>query len=289
MGSWPEVQPDVVLSDGVAARRQWETRSAMSVKHQVSGELTQMVTCQLDAGQAVYANADKFRWKTTNVSIETRLSSPDGAAQRKAGGRLGAALATAAEVGKRAVAGQSLAFQWFRPSGGSGLVAFAGELPGQVRALELDGSTGWYAERGAFVCAEDTVGFDIAFTGLRVGRRGGDGFVLQHLTGSGTLIVAGGGNLVEVDPASYGGKIQVHAGAVAAFAETVTFDVERVGGLNAQTAMTAIFGGQGLYLVTLSGSGTVLLQSTLHRAMLADEHRSESERPSLTEGLLGQL
>jgi uncharacterized protein (AIM24 family) len=262
----------------------------MSVKHEVAGELTQMVTCQLDPEQAIYANADKFRWKTTNVSVETRLSSPDGGSQAgKKGGLLGTALATAAEVGKRALAGQSLAFQWFRPAGGSGLVAFAGEMPGQVRALELDGSVGWYAERGAFVCAEESVAFDIAFTGLSLGRRAGEGFVLQHFTGPGTLVVAGGGNLVEIDPARYGGKVQVHAGAVAAFTDTVTFDVERVGGLNAQTAMTAIFGGQGLYLVTLSGAGTVLLQSTLHRTMLSEADRGESERHGLTGGLLRQL
>lgn len=257
----------------------------MSVKHKITGELTQMVTCELGPEQAVYANADKFRWKTTNVSIETRLSTPGGAQPGKKGGLLGTAL----EVGKRALAGQSVAFQWFRPSGGSGLVAFAGEMPGQVHALELDGATGWYAERGAFVCAEDRVDFDIAFSGLSLGRRGGEGFVLQHFTGSGTLIVAGGGNVVEVDPSAYGGKIQVHAGAVAAFADTVTFDVERVGALNAQTAMTAMFGGQGLYVVTLSGAGIVLLQSTLHRTMLMEQERGEAERHSLAGSLLDQL
>lgn len=264
----------------------------MTVKHKVAGELTQMVTCQLDPDQAVYANADKFRWKTTNVSIETRLSTPGGSghAEKKGGGLLGTALATAAEVGKRALAGQSLAFQWFRPAGGSGLVSFAGEVPGQVRALELDGSVGWLAERGAFVCAEDTVAFDIAYTGLGRGRRGGEGFVLQHFTASGTLVVAGGGTLVEIDPAAYGGKVQVHAGAVAALQDTVSFDVERVGALNAQTAMTAIFGGQGLYLVTLSGAGTVLLQSTLHGTMLAEQERDEGERHrGLAGDLLGQL
>lgn len=257
----------------------------MSVKHKISGELTQMVTCELGPDQAVYANADKFRWKTTNVSVETRLSAPAGDQAGKKSGLLGTAL----EVGKRALAGQSLAFQWFRPAGGSGLVAFAGEMPGQVRALELDGTAGWYAERGAFVCAEDGVAFDIAFTGLALGRRSGQGFVLQHLTGSGTLIVAGGGNLMEVDPSAYGGKIQVHAGAVAAFADTIAFDVERIGALNAQTAMTAMFGGQGLYVVTLSGPGTVLLQSTLHRTMLMEQERGESERHSLAGGLLDQL
>lgn len=258
----------------------------MALKHKISGELTQMAICQLEPDQAVYANADKFRWKTTNVSIETRLS---GRTEPKGKGLLGAALATATEVGKRALAGQSLAFQWFRPSGGSGLIAFAGEMPGQVRALELDGAAGWYAERGAFVCAEDGVDFDISFTGARLGRRAGQGFVLQHFTGSGTLLVAGGGNLVEIDPAAYGGKVHVHAGAVAAFTDTITFEVERVGALNAQTAVTAMFGGQGLYLVTLSGAGTVLLQSTLHRTMLAEQDREESERHGLAGGLLDQL
>jgi uncharacterized protein (AIM24 family) len=247
----------------------------LTVKHKIAGELTQMVTCQLDPDQVVYANADKFRWKTTNVSVETHLSTPAGGDQ---GAKKGGLLDTAVQVAKRTLAGQSLAFQWFRPSGGSGLVAFAGEMPGQVRALELDGSTGWYAERGAFVCAEDSVAFDIAFNSLSAGRRSQQGFILQRFTGSGTLIVAGGGNLIEIDPSAYGGKVQVHGGAVAAFSDTVSFNVERVGVLNAQTAMTAVFGGQGFYLVTLEGAGPVLLQSTLHGTMLAEQDRDESER-----------
>jgi uncharacterized protein (AIM24 family) len=256
----------------------------VSVKNKITGELAQMVTCQLDPEQAVYANADKFRWKTTNVSIETRLSTPDSAdPAAKKGGMIGMAL----DASKRALAGQSIAFQWFRPSGGSGLVSFAGEMPGQVRALELDGSVGWYAERGAFICAEDSVAFDIAFTGLNTGRRSQQGFVLQHFTGSGTLVVAGGGSLVELDPSAYGGKVQVHGAAVAAFSDSVTFNVERVGALNTKTAMTAIFGGQGFYLVTLEGSGPVLLQSTLHGAMVAQQ--ATGDQQDLAGNLLDQL
>lgn len=258
----------------------------MTVTHKVAGELAQSVTCQLDQDQAVFAEAGTFRWKTTNVSIETRLISPKGAAQaaQKGGGLLGAALATATEVGKRALAGDSLAFQWFRPAGGSGLVSFAGELAGQVRVLELDGNGGWYVQRGAFVCAEDGIDFDISFPGMRVGARAGEGFVLQHFTGSGTLVVAGGGSLTELDPASYGGKLQLHAGAVAAFADGVEFGVERAGTLGAQAAMTAMFGGQSLYLATLTGSGPVLVQAALHRTMEEDNRR---ETPAA--GLLGRL
>jgi uncharacterized protein (AIM24 family) len=142
---------------------------------------------------------------------------------------------------------------------------------------------------GAHGTGHVSVGFDIAYTGLGLGRKGSEGFVLEHFTGSGTLVVAGGGNLIELDPAAYGGKPQVHTGAVAAFADTVTFGVERVGALNAQTAMTAMFGGQGLNLVTLSGAGPVLVQATLHHTMVAEQDRDDSERHGLTGGLLDRL
>jgi len=263
----------------------------MTIKSKIAGEMAQMVTCQLDAGQTVYSDANKYRWKTVNVGIETRLTTPGGKAdeQRKSGGFLAGALGAATEIAKRAVAGQSLAFQWFSASGGSGLVAFSGETPGQIRAIELDGSIGWYAERHAFICAEQSVAFDIAYSGLGMGRRSGEGLFLEHFTGSGTLIIAGGGSLIELDPADYGGKIQIHAGAVVGFADSVTYGVEHIGALNAQTLMTVAFGGQGLSVITLSGSGPVLLQATLHRTMEEEQERNDMERHSRGGGLLDRL
>lgn len=259
----------------------------MTIKMKISGELAQSVTCQLEPGQAIYSNANKFRWKTTNVSMETRLSTPPGAdsagGSAKKAGFLQQALSTAGEVGKRVLSGQSLAFQWFRPEGGSGLVALAGSLPGQMRAIELDGSTGWLTEKEAFVCAEEGVKFGIALSKFRSARRSGEGYILEHFTGSGTLLVAGGGTLIDLDPANYGGKIQVHAGALVAFAETVEYGVEYVGALNMQTAMTAVFGGQGLSLLTLTGSGPVILQSTLH-FNLETEERDTGEKHGMRAG-----
>lgn len=228
----------------------------MTVTHKLVGTSTQMVVCQLEPGQTVYAEAGRFLWKTTNVTLETRLTKPAGA-QTGGGGLLGMAM----EVGKRVLAGQSLAFQYFTATGGSGLVAFAGTLPGELRALELDGSAGWLAERDSLLVAEGTVDLDIAFAGLRTGRRGGTGFILERFTGSGTVMIAAAGNLIEVNPARYGGKIQVHTGGVVAFQDTVRYGVEYIGGLSAKTAMTAALGGQGINLVTLEGDGTVLLQS----------------------------
>ncbi len=227
----------------------------MTVTHKLIGTSTQMVVCQLEGGQTVYAEAGRFLWKTTNVSLETRLSKRG--APTTGGGLLGMAI----EVGKRVAAGQSLAFQYFTAQGGSGLVAFSGTLPGELRALELDGGTGWLAERDTLLAAEGSVDLDIAFAGLRTGRRGGTGFILEHFTGTGTLLIAAAGNLIELNPARYGGKIQAHTGAVVAFQDTVHYGVEYIGGLNAQTAMTALLGGQGVNLATLEGDGTVLLQS----------------------------
>jgi uncharacterized protein (AIM24 family) len=130
-----------------------------------------------------------------------------------------------------------------------------------MRAIELDGSRGWYAEKDAFVAAEASVEFDIAFSGFKTGIKGGEGFVLEKFTGSGTLFVAGAGNFIEINPAKYGGKIQVDTGCIVAFEDSVKYGVERVGGLSTQTAMTAIFGGEGLNLATLEGDGKVILQS----------------------------
>ncbi len=264
----------------------------MTLKVKVGGEFAQVVTCQLDSGQSLFADATKFRWKTTNVSLETRLSAkgpgPSGPAKSGAG-LLKAALATAVDVGKRALAGQSLAFQWFEPSGGSGLVTLAGETPGQLRVVELDGAGGWRSESRAFVCAEGTVNYDIDFAGFNLGRRSKDGYIFEHFTGAGTLVVGGGGTLSELNPADYGGKIQVHAGAVVAFRDDVAFSVERVGALNAQTLMTAVFGGTGLNLITLSGDGPVILQATLHREFEAQMDGEQNTANPLREGLLGRL
>jgi uncharacterized protein (AIM24 family) len=271
----------------------------MTIACKVTGEYAQHITCQLDAGQSMFADATKFRWKTTNVTLETRLSTPGGQAEadqkaaKEGGGGSGflkAALSTATEVGKRMLSGQSLAFQWFTPQGGSGLVTFAGELPGQVKIVELDGTTtGWRAESRAFICAEASVKYDISFAGLTTGFRAKDGYIFEHFTGTGTVVLGGGGSLLELNPADYGGKIQVHGGALVAFSDSVAFNVERIGAFNAQTMMTAVFGGSGINLISLSGDGPVILQSTLHREFEDDEKQDSSMANSARQGLLGRF
>ncbi len=263
----------------------------MTLTTKMTGGFAEHITCQLAPGQSVFAEAGKFRWKTTNVALETRLSTPGGQAdqakqqaQQGGGSFLKAALATATEVGKRVLSGQSMAFQWFTPSGGSGLASFAGDQPGQVRAIEIENGVGWRAESRALICAEGTVHYDIDWAGFNLGRRSKEGYIFEHFTGDGTVIVAGGGSLMDMNPADYGGKIQVHAGAVVAFADSVNFSVERIGALNAQTIMTAAFGGTGINLITLSGDGPVILQSTLHR-----QFENEDRNDQRNDNILGRI
>lgn len=242
----------------------------MTIQHKVKGESTQMVICQLEPGQTIYAEAGKFLWKTVNVAVETRLSRPEEPApvgSSPAAGFLNKALKTGLEVGKRRLAGESFALQYYRADGGPGLVSFAGLLPGRVEVLELDGAGGWLAEKDAFMWAESSVRFDVVFSGLRTGWKGGEGFVLERFTGTGTLALAGAGDFIRLNPARYGGKIQVDTGCVVAFQDSIRYGVERVGALNAQTAMTALFGGEGLNLAVLEGDGDVILQSLTYSGM----------------------
>jgi uncharacterized protein (TIGR00266 family) len=235
----------------------------MTLNVQLVGNAMQMAVCQLQPGQSVYCEAGKFLFKSADVRMETRLTSPSGAGTGSGGGGL---LGGLVQVGKRMLAGESVAFQYFSTGGGDGLLAFAGVLPGEMRAIELTGQT-WFAEKDAFVAAEASVGFDIAFAGLRQGFSGGEGFVLEKFTGNGTLLLAGAGNFIDINPADYGGKLQVDTGCIVAFEESIRYGVERVGRLDAGGMMNAMFGGEGLNRATLEGNGRVILQSMTMEAL----------------------
>src|SRR3954453_16362505 len=257
----------------------------MTIATKVMGNAMQLAVCQLEQGQTLYAEAGKFLWKTVNVGVETRISSPNqGAGQPGGGVGGGGLLGTVMNAGKRMLAGEAMAFQYFSCTGGSGLVSLAGTLPGELRVIELDGTKGWFAEKDAFIAAESSVNFDIAFSGLRSGWKGGEGFILEKFTGVGTLLIAGAGNFIEINPAKYGGKIQVHTGCLVAFEDTVRYGVERIGALNAKTIMSGLLGGNGFNMATLEGDGLVLLQSmtmeSLAHAIVKNSHAGHDEKAS---------
>lgn len=230
------------------------------LQHSIVGNAMQMVVCTLTPGQVLYAEAGKFLFRSGDVAMETRLSQPTSGS----GGGLGGLLRGAVEAGKRMAAGESFAFQHFTTRGGDGLVALAGVLPGEMRALEVAPGATWLAEKDAFVGAEGTVRFDVAFSGLRAGLAGGEGFVLEKFTSAtgGTLLLAGAGNFIDINPAEYGGTLYVDTGCIVAFeGDRIEYSVERIGGLNRAGLMNAAFGGEGLSQATLRGDGRVILQS----------------------------
>jgi uncharacterized protein (AIM24 family) len=238
----------------------------MALDVNLLGTTTKVAIVTLRPGQVVYSEAGKFLFCSDDVLMETKLSAPSagGQAQQQqaqGAGGFGGLLRTAVDAGKRMAAGESLAFQHFSTRGGDGLLGLAGVIPGEMRALELDGRTTWYAEKDAFVAAEAGVTFDIAFSGLRQGFSGGEGFVLEKFTGAGTLLIGGAGDFIDINPAEYGGKIRVDTGCVVAWDHNIRYGVQRIGGLSRQGLMTAVLGGEGMSVATLEGNGQVILQS----------------------------
>ncbi|MBM3787099.1 MAG: AIM24 family protein, partial [Acidobacteria bacterium] len=175
---------------------------------------------------------------------------------------------------------------YFRaPQGGE--VGFAGSYPGRIQPFELAAGQSVLVQRDSFLAAQTTVTLNIALVKkIGAGFFGGEGFILERLTGPGTVFIHGGGDFIDFNLAP-GEMLQVDTGCVVGFDESVSYDIQFVGGIK-----TAIFGGEGLFLATLTGPGRVIVQSmTLSkmRRELAPGHTGGDERGplgSLT-GLLG--
>jgi uncharacterized protein (TIGR00266 family) len=203
----------------------------------VVGDVMQAVVVPLADGQEVQAEPGALLYMAGGVDMESRMS----------GGLLGGL--------KRLMAGESLFMTRFRGRG-EGQVAFAAPYPGKLRQLELTGSPTWLCQRDSFLCATDGVEVGIAFTKrFGAGLFGGEGFILEKLSGAGTVFIHAGGNLVEFDLLP-GQQMRVDTGCIVAFEETVSYDIQFVGGFK-----NALFGGEGLFLATLTGPGQAILQT----------------------------
>jgi len=211
---------------------------ASRLKYEITGTTLPVVTIQLEPGQRVYSESGGMSWMSGNVEMETH-----------SGGGLG-------RMFKRALAGESLFITDFFVRRGSGVVAFASEFPGKIIPLELAEGQSMIVQRDAFMCAEKSVDMDIHFRKrLGVGFFGGEGFIMQRLTGPGLAFVELDGEVVEYD-LQPGQVLKVDTGHVAMFEPTVDFDVTMLKGFR-----NILFGGEGLFLATLRGPGKVYLQT----------------------------
>jgi len=178
----------------------------------------------------------------------------DGSAQSSGGGFMGALLG----AGKRLLTGESLFMTVFQNQGaGKKRVAFGAPYPGKIIPIHLDQIGGeLIAQKDSFLCAAKGVSIGIAFQKrLGVGLFGGEGFIMQRLTGDGWAFIHAGGTLLERTLAP-GEVLRVDTGCIVGFQPTVNYDIQLVGGVK-----TALFGGEGLFFATLRGPGKVWLQS----------------------------
>lgn len=208
----------------------------------IVGDNLQIARVRLNDGQEVFAEAGKMIYKTANVNWDTRMT----------GQTLGQKILGAL---RRSVSGESLFVTFFRANG-PGEVGFAGSYPGKIQAIDLAPGQVMLAQRDAFLFAQPTVQLSVAFTKkLGAGFFGGEGFILERLLGPGTVFIHAGGDFVEFTLGP-GQTVQVETGCIVAFEENVSYDIQFVGGIK-----TAIFGGEGLFLASLTGPGRVVLQS----------------------------
>lgn len=237
----------------------------------IHGDNLQVARVRLKPGQELYAEAGKMVYKTTSIQWETKMTG------ESLGEKLFGAL-------KRKLSGESLFMTYFRAVA-PGEVGFAGSYPGRIQSFELLPNQSVLVQRDGFLFAQTTVQFSIAFVKkLGAGFLGGEGFILQRLTGPGQVFIHGGGDFIEFNLAP-GESLQVDTGCIVGFDESVDYDIQFVGGIK-----TAIFGGEGLFLATLTGPGRVIVQSmTLEklRRELAPGRTGGDERSPL--GSLGGL
>lgn len=218
------------------------------LKYDIEGHNLQIARVHLQPGQEIYAEAGKMIYKSANVDWATRMS----------GQNIGEKILGAF---KRKLMGESLLFTYFHASTGPGEVGFAGSYPGKIQVFELAPGQTIMVQRDGFLFAQSSVQLDIAMVRrLGAGLLGGEGFILQQLTGPGAVFIHAGGDHVDYTLAP-GEMLHVQTGHLVAFEPTVNYDVQMVGSIR-----TAIFGGEGLFLTTLTGPGRVILQSmTLER------------------------
>lgn len=208
------------------------------MKHEIIGDNLQMATIHLMPGEGVFAEAGAMVNMSGHIAMESQL----------AGGIISGL--------KRAVGGDSIFLTKFSAPEKAGFVSFAGTMPGKIFCVRLIEGSSFIAQRSSFLACEESVNLDITITrSLRAGLFGGEGFIFQHMTGSGLAFLHCCGDIVELD-LKPDEVIKVQTGLVVGFDHTVDYDIALVGGIT-----TAIFGGEGLFVTTLTGPGKVVLQS----------------------------
>ena len=219
------------------------------VDYEIKGDDMQIVEVELDPGETVVAEAGAMNYMDDGISFEAKMGDGSDPGQGLMGKLLGA--------GKRVLTGESIFMTHFTNTGsGKKRAAFAAPYPGKILPIDMTQHGGTLlCQKDAFLCAAKGTRVSIAFTQrLGAGFFGGEGFILQKLEGDGMAFVHVGGTVVAKE--LRGETLRVDTGCLAAFTQGIDYSIERAGSLKSM-----FFGGEGLFLATLRGTGTVYLQS----------------------------
>ncbi len=219
------------------------------VDYRIIGDDMQIVEVELDPGETVVAEAGAMNYMQDGITFEARMG--DGSETDT--GLIGKLMG----VGKRVLTGESIFMTHFTNRGsGKRHVAFAAPYPGKIIPLNMASVNGeLLCQKDAFLCAAYGTKISIAFTKrLGTGFFGGEGFILQNLKGDGMAFIHVGGTVVKKNLNNE--TLRVDTGCIAAFTTGIDYSIERAGNLKSM-----FFGGEGLFLATLKGTGTVYLQS----------------------------
>jgi uncharacterized protein (TIGR00266 family) len=233
------------------------------VDYKIIGDDIQIVEVDLDPGETVIAEAGVMNYMDDGITFEAKMGDGSKPDEGLFGKLLGA--------GKRVLTGESIFLTHFTNTGnGKKRVAFAAPYPGKIFPIEMSKVRGeLFCQKDAFLCAALGTEVSIAFTKrLGAGFFGGEGFILQRLRGDGMAFVHAGGTVIVKKLNNE--LIRVDTGCIVAFTSHINYDIQRAGSLKSM-----FFGGEGLFLTTLSGAGTVLLQS-LPFSRMADRVRAHA-------------
>ena len=241
--------------------------------YKILGDVMQALQLNLRQGEEIYAEAGAMLYMGPGIDFQAKMQ----------GGLMKGLM-------RKFLAGESMFMSVFRCDAPTGHMALANPIAGKIFPIELKGNT-ILAERNAYLCAIGNVDLSVAFTKrFGAGLFGGEGFILQKISGQGLVFLHAGGNMVEFNLAP-GEHLRVDTGCIVSMADSVTYDIQFVGGFQ-----NALFGGEGLFFATLTGPGHVVLQ-TLPFSRLANRiaaaiphHRDESKGiAGIGGGILGSL
>ena len=206
------------------------------MQYEIKGGVFPVVICNLEDGEQMITEKGSMVWMTPNMEMDTR------------GGGIG-------KMFSKAFSGESM-FQNIYTARGAGMIAFGSSFPGKILPLEIAPGREMILQKSAFLASEAGVQLSIHFNKkLGAGFFGGEGFIMQRLSGSGTAFAEIDGELIEYELAP-GQKMVVDTGNVAGFEPTVGIEIEQVPGLK-----NKLLGGEGLFNTTLTGPGRIWLQT----------------------------